>query len=177
MYAARRGPVIAASAWSCTHEHTGTLRRPAPIPRRPADPREPSRIPVPRRSCARLLRSPFSGADRRVTEHPDWSGKTAPSRLPMYCASSPRSGWPCAIATSEDEDRFDQRSFCGQRVSADDLNYGRPRICPACLREQPVWWAVWDLGLVTACPIHRCLLTQPVPGLQEEAGLAASSRA
>ena len=55
-------------------------------------------------------------------------------------------------------DRFKQRSFYGESISADDLNYGRPRLCPACLRERPIWWAVWDLGLVTACPIHRCML-------------------
>jgi hypothetical protein len=61
--------------------------------------------------------------------------------------------------------RFHERSFHGERISADDLNYGRPRLCPPCLRERPIWWAVWDLGLVTACPAHRCL-AQPVPGLQ-----------
>ena len=54
--------------------------------------------------------------------------------------------------------RFDQRSFYGERISADDLNYGRPRICPTCLGERSIWWAVWDLGLVAACPIHRCRL-------------------
>ena len=30
-------------------------------------------------------------------------------------------------------------------VSTDQLNLGKPRVCPACLREQSVWWAVWDL--------------------------------
>ena len=65
-------------------------------------------------------------------------------------------------------DRFDQRSFCGKRVSADDLNYGRPRLCPACLREHPIWWAVWDLGLVTACPIHRCLLLDECPACKRK---------
>ena len=59
--------------------------------------------------------------------------------------------------------RFDQRSFYGQRISVDDLNYKRPRICPRCLRESPVWWAVWDLGLVTTCPIHRCHLVNQCP--------------
>ena len=59
--------------------------------------------------------------------------------------------------------RFKQRSFCGQRVSADDLNYRHPRLCSACLRERPIWWAVWDLGLVVACPIHRCLLFNQCP--------------
>ena len=61
------------------------------------------------------------------------------------------------------QDRFNQRSFCGERLNADDLNYGRPRICSACLQEQPIWWAVWDLGLVTACPIHFCLLVEQCP--------------
>ena len=65
-------------------------------------------------------------------------------------------------------DRFDQRSFCGNRVSADDLNYGRPRLCPACLRERPIWWAVWDLGLVTACPIHRCVLLGECPACKRK---------
>lgn len=59
--------------------------------------------------------------------------------------------------------RFDQRSFYGQRISVDDLNYERPRICPRCLREAPIWWAVWDLGLVTTCPIHRCHLVNQCP--------------
>ena len=54
--------------------------------------------------------------------------------------------------------RFDERSFYGQRISDDDLNYDRPRICPGCLKESPIWWAVWDLGLVTTCPTHRCHL-------------------
>jgi hypothetical protein len=59
--------------------------------------------------------------------------------------------------------RFDQRSFYGQRISDDDLNYDRPRICPRCLKQRPIWWAVWDLGLVTACPIHRCHLVNRCP--------------
>jgi hypothetical protein len=37
--------------------------------------------------------------------------------------------------------RFTQRSFCGETISADDLNYGSPRLCTVCLRERPIWWA------------------------------------
>jgi hypothetical protein len=59
--------------------------------------------------------------------------------------------------------RFAQRAFCGQTVRADQFNYRRPRICPGCLRERPLWWAVWDLGLVAACPFHRCLLINQCP--------------
>jgi TniQ len=59
--------------------------------------------------------------------------------------------------------RYDQRLFCGERISADDLNYRRPRLCPRCLGERAVWWAVWDLGLVTTCPIHHCHLLNQCP--------------
>ena len=64
--------------------------------------------------------------------------------------------------------RFRQRLFCGERISADDLNYKRPRVCPACLNERPIWWAVWDLGLVTACPIHGCLLFNRCPACRRK---------
>lgn len=59
--------------------------------------------------------------------------------------------------------RYAQRLFCGDLISADELNYKRPRICPRCLCERPIWWAVWDLGLVTVCPIHRCHLVNQCP--------------
>jgi hypothetical protein len=59
--------------------------------------------------------------------------------------------------------RFKQRSFYGETISADDLNYRWPRLCPACLRERPIWWAVWDLGLIGACPRHRCILINQCP--------------
>ena len=59
--------------------------------------------------------------------------------------------------------RHNQRWFYGERISVDDLNYRCPRLCPACLRERSIWWAVWDLGLVTACPVHSCLLLDRCP--------------
>jgi hypothetical protein len=59
--------------------------------------------------------------------------------------------------------RYAQRLFCGERISADELNYRCPRICPRCLSERPIWLAVWDLGLVTVCPIHRCQLVNQCP--------------
>lgn len=62
-----------------------------------------------------------------------------------------------------DEGRYFLRSFCGQSITADALNYGRTRVCPDCLRERPVCWAVWDLGLVSACSQHRCYLIDQCP--------------
>jgi len=46
--------------------------------------------------------------------------------------------------------------------------YGRPRLCPACFQACPIWWAVWDLGLVAACPIHRCLLLNQCPACKKK---------
>src|SRR3989442_1495505 len=71
--------------------------------------------------------------------------------------------WRAMCSRHIKRDRFDQRSFYGEPIRTDDLNYQRPRLCPACLRERPIWWAVWDLGLIAACPIHRCLLVNLCP--------------
>ncbi|EAW36769.1 TniQ family protein [Lyngbya sp. PCC 8106] len=32
------------------------------------------------------------------------------------------------------------------------------KICPICLQESPYRRKIWDISLVTTCPIHRCLL-------------------
>jgi hypothetical protein len=66
------------------------------------------------------------------------------------------------------QNRFKQRSFYGETVSADDLNFGSPRLCPACLRERSIWWAVWDLGLVVTCPVHRCILLNQCPACKRK---------
>jgi TniQ len=63
--------------------------------------------------------------------------------------------------------RWEQRSFCGRLVGADQLNLSRPRACPGCLRERSVWWAIWDLCLVAACPTHRCLLVNRCPSCKQ----------
>jgi len=61
----------------------------------------------------------------------------------------------------------EQRRFCGKPVGADQLNLSRPRVCPSCLRERSVCWAIWDLCLVAACPTHRCLLVNRCPGCKK----------
>lgn len=33
-----------------------------------------------------------------------------------------------------------------------------PKICPACLREKNYLRKVWEISLITACPIHHCFL-------------------
>ncbi len=64
--------------------------------------------------------------------------------------------------------RIERRAFLGQIIGAHQLNYARPRICPGCLRDNPTWWAVWDLKLVSACPIHRCLLIDRCPSCRHK---------
>lgn len=64
--------------------------------------------------------------------------------------------------------RIERRTFLGQIIGAHQLNYARPRICPACLRDNPIWWAVWDLKLVSACPIHRCFLIDRCPSCRQK---------
>jgi hypothetical protein len=53
---------------------------------------------------------------------------------------------------------FNKRLFCGQILDAGRLNYGTPRVCAECLIETQVWWALWDLKYVCACPKHAARL-------------------
>lgn len=39
----------------------------------------------------------------------------------------------------------------------------RPKVCPACLREYGYLRQVWDLTIVTTCPLHKCLLQDECP--------------
>lgn len=59
--------------------------------------------------------------------------------------------------------QYGPTSFFGQSIGGDRLNYGFPRVCPKCLSEHAAVWGVWDLGLVCACPIHRCVLVHHCP--------------
>lgn len=59
--------------------------------------------------------------------------------------------------------RRSRRSFLGQHIEPYQLNYRCPRVCPCCLREASIWWAVWDLAVVSACPVHCCLLIGQCP--------------
>lgn len=43
------------------------------------------------------------------------------------------------------------------------LSPERPRVCPGCLRESGYCRRIWDLNLVTACPLHRRLLLDVCP--------------
>lgn len=53
--------------------------------------------------------------------------------------------------------------FLGMNIDTLHLNFRYPRICPLCLSERAVCWAVWDLYLVTACVEHKCMLIDTCP--------------
>jgi len=46
----------------------------------------------------------------------------------------------------------------GHPVLPQDLDLAHPRFCPQCVREKGFLEAHWDLALMVACPVHRCLL-------------------
>lgn len=55
------------------------------------------------------------------------------------------------------------RLFFGHVIGIDRLNNYKPRICPSCVKSRAVAWGIWDLGLVSACPTHGCLLIDRCP--------------
>lgn len=61
------------------------------------------------------------------------------------------------------DEQFLQRNFHGHAISAVHLNYRAPRVCPACLKENNICLAEWDLVLVTSCPAHGCVLIDRCP--------------
>lgn len=48
--------------------------------------------------------------------------------------------------------------FLGQDVVTSDLRRNAPKICPLCVLETGACEALWDLSMVTACPVHRIRL-------------------
>lgn len=51
----------------------------------------------------------------------------------------------------------------GHPLLANDLNLTRSRICPRCVLETGIIEAHWELKLMVACPIHRCLALSLCP--------------
>ena len=51
----------------------------------------------------------------------------------------------------------------GHPVLPQDLNLRYPRFCPQCVREKGFLEGHWDLALMVACPLHRCVLTSYCP--------------
>lgn len=53
--------------------------------------------------------------------------------------------------------------FFGSSVIAKAIQALHPKLCPFCLQERPYYRMVWDLSLMMACPIHKCLMLSNCP--------------
>jgi hypothetical protein len=53
--------------------------------------------------------------------------------------------------------------FFDQPVMQYAIRPAHPKVCPACLSESPYCRRVWELSLVTACPLHGRLLIDECP--------------
>jgi predicted DNA-binding transcriptional regulator AlpA len=53
--------------------------------------------------------------------------------------------------------------FFGLSVPRSAIHLRTARICPACLRENGYVRRIWELTLITTCPIHKCLLVDECP--------------
>lgn len=51
-------------------------------------------------------------------------------------------------------------------VPTDALNRNRVQLCPICLQEKPYYRSIWELSIVSACPLHHCVLINRCPQCQ-----------
>lgn len=54
-------------------------------------------------------------------------------------------------------------NFYGAFLNRSIIRPHCPKICPKCLNESGYCFRVWDCSLVTACPLHECLLLDSCP--------------
>jgi hypothetical protein len=54
-------------------------------------------------------------------------------------------------------------SFFGVPLPKSVIRGGFPQVCPKCLLESGYCRRIWDLILVTTCPIHQCMLINVCP--------------
>ena len=53
--------------------------------------------------------------------------------------------------------------FFGVPVHRSFIQPRHPKICPECLREAAYCRRVWEFVLITACPVHKCMLLDECP--------------
>lgn len=63
----------------------------------------------------------------------------------------------------EGPESYNKRMYFGHSISAYHLNLHNPRVCTACLAEEQVCSAQWDINLVAVCPYHGCELIDVCP--------------
>jgi hypothetical protein len=50
-----------------------------------------------------------------------------------------------------------------QLVAHKDVDYGHSRFCPACLKADGYWRAIWETDLIRTCPVHLSELMESCP--------------
>lgn len=53
--------------------------------------------------------------------------------------------------------------FFGLPVHRSFIRPAHPKVCPACLREASYCRRIWEYALITACPVHQCMLVDECP--------------
>lgn len=56
----------------------------------------------------------------------------------------------------------------GVLVPIKTLSIRKAKLCVVCLRSAPYCRAIWDLSLISACPLHHCLLINSCPQCSKE---------
>ncbi len=86
----------------------------------------------------------------------------------MLCVGSDdiqrMSGIPSGEFTKRNKINYE---VCGQVVSSTIFRPSFPKICPECLAEKPFCRKIWELGVVTSCIKHKCILLRECPGCGE----------
>lgn len=54
----------------------------------------------------------------------------------------------------------------GNVIPTDAINHNQVQLCPICLQEEPYYRLIWGLSVVSACPLHHCLLIDRCPQCQ-----------
>jgi hypothetical protein len=54
-------------------------------------------------------------------------------------------------------------SFLGWNVSESEIERGRTRICPECVADQSVHKQIWNLRIITVCPVHGAKIIDSCP--------------
>src|SRR5215213_1809569 len=53
--------------------------------------------------------------------------------------------------------------FFSHPVHRSFIRTSHPKVCPECLREMSYCRRIWEYALVTACPVHQCMLLDECP--------------
>jgi len=65
--------------------------------------------------------------------------------------------------SSQGETSEHEYNFYGAFLNRSIIRPHCPKVCPKCLKESGYARRVWDCSLVTACPIHKCMLVDVCP--------------